>query len=353
MKKLIATTMAAMMALTIVGCGGNNTVALQSDKAEETTKADSDATHLVLTTSALDPEVAPDYNPWADGLLKFKEEVEKNSNGRYVVDIYWYSSYASDAESFQMIQDGETDFNFGAGMSNVDKRFAWQRIPFLLPDLDTVREKLANPNAEGFAINTKLYEENGIKLLAQNSGLQRHIFSTDKLIKVPKYLANETFRTYEDAIVNEFYGGLGNIAIMPYGELYTSLQNGLITATDQQIPSYIIENYYEVAPFYSYVGAQWTSFSLMMNLDKFNQYSEEDQKIFVDAAWACSEAEYESYKDMKADAEKFFDEKGITYYQPTDEELNQWKEYAASLSDKWRELIGEELYNQVSELFNY
>ena len=326
--------MAAMMALTIVGCGGNNTVALQSDKAEETTKADSDATHLVLTTSALDPEVAPDYNPWADGLLKFKEEVEKNSNGRYVVDIYWYSSYASDAESFQMIQDGETDFNFGAGMSNVDKRFAWQRIPFLLPDLDTVREKLANPNAEGFAINTKLYEENGIKLLAQNSGLQRHIFSTDKLIKVPKDLANETFRTYEDAIVNEFYGGLGNIAIMPYGELYTSLQNGLITATDQQIPSYIIENYYVVAPFYSFVGAQWTAYSLMMNLDKFNQYSEEDQKIFVDAAWACSEAEYESYKDMKADAEKFFDEKGITYYQPTDEELNQGKEYAASLSDK-------------------
>ena len=234
-----------------------------------------------------------------------------------------------------------------------DRRMGAELEKLPIPDLDTVREKLANPNAEGFAINTKLYEENGIKLLAQNSGLQRHIFSTDKLIKVPKDLANETFRTYEDAIVNEFYGGLGNIAIMPYGELYTSLQNGLITATDQQIPSYIIENYYEVAPFYSYVGAQWTSYSLMMNLDKFNQYSEEDQKIFVDAAWACSEAEYESYKDMKADAEKFFDEKGITYYQPTDEELNQWKEYAASLSDKWRELIGEELYNQVSELFNY
>ena len=169
---------------------------------------------------------------------------------------------------------------------------------------------------------------------------------------IPRYLRREADERM-DYIVNEFYGGLGNIAIMPYGELYTSLQNGLITATDQQIPSYIIENYYEVAPFYSYVGAQWTSYSLMMNLDKFNQYSEEDQKIFVDAAWACSEAEYESYKDMKADAEKFFDEKGITYYQPTDEELNQWKEYAASLSDKWRELIGEELYNQVSELFNY
>ena len=46
--------------------------------------------------------------------------------------------------AFQMVQDGETDFNFGAGMSNVDGRFAWQRIPFLLPDLETVREKLAS-----------------------------------------------------------------------------------------------------------------------------------------------------------------------------------------------------------------
>lgn len=52
-----------------------------------------------------------------------------------------------------------------------------------------------------------------------------------------------------------------------------------------------------------------------MNLDKFNQYSEEIKRYL----WMLpgrSEAEYESYiKGMKADAEKFFDEKEITYYQ--------------------------------------
>ena len=359
MKKWVSLIVTGMMTASLTACGANDTVTLQQTgasgaaEAEKSEEENPDATHLILTTSALDPEVRPEFNPWADGLLKFKEEVEKNSDGRYVVDIYWYSSYATDAESFQMIQDGETDFNFGAGMSNVDGRFAWQRIPFLLPDLETVKEKLASPDSEGFEINSKLYEENGLKLLAQNCGLQRHIFSTDKLIKVPSDLADETFRTYEDAIVNTFFGGLGNIAIMPYGELYTSLQNGLITATDQQIPSYIIENYYEVAPYYSYVGAQWTSYSLMMNLEKFNSYSPEDQQMFIDAAWACSQAEYDSYKNMKEDAEAFFDENGITYYQPTEEELSQWKDYAISLKNEWSELIGEELYTQVSELFEY
>ena len=358
MKKFYAIIISAVMVATLAGCGGNNTVTLPSSEADSVRQEgkeieNQDAKHLVLTTTALDPEVAPDYNPWADGLVKFKEEVEKNSNGRYIVDIYWYASYASDAEAFQMVQDGETDFNFGAGMSNVDGRFAWQRIPFLLPDLETVREKLASPDSEGYKINSGLYADNGLKLLAQNCGLQRHIFSTKKLIKVPDDLKDETFRTYEDAIVNAFYGELGNVAIMPFGELYTSLQNGLVTATDQQIPSYIIENYYEVAPYYSYVGAQWTSYSLMMNMEKFNSFSEEDQKIFTDAAWACAKAEYESYKDTLSDAESFFDAHEITYYQPSSEELALWQQYAASLSDEWKKLVGDDLYKQVSELFNY
>lgn len=354
MKKLLTLILSAMLAVFLTGCGENNTVDFSSSKSTSANEQTaSDAKHLILTTSALDPTVAPDYNPWADGLLKFKEEVEKNSNGRYVVDIYWYGSYATDAEAFQMIQDGETDFNFGAGMSNVDGRFAWQRIPFLLPDLETVHEKMATPDSKCYEINSELYADNGLKLLAQNCGLQRHIFSTKKLIKVPTDLADETFRTYEDAIVNTFYGGLGNIAVMPYGELFTSLQNGLVTATDQQVPSYIIENYYEVAPYYSYVGAQWTSYSLMMNMEEFNSYSEEDQQIFTDAAWACSEAEYVSYKNMLNDAEEFFDEHGITYYQPTEEELKEWKDYGVSLSDEWKDLVGEDLFNQVAELFNY
>ena len=152
MKKFYAIIISAVMVATLAGCGGNNTVTLPSSEADSVRQEgkeieNQDAKHLVLTTTALDPEVAPDYNPWADGLVKFKEEVEKNSNGRYIVDIYWYASYASDAEAFQMVQDGETDFNFGAGMSNVDGRFAWQRIPFLLPDLETVREKLASPDS--------------------------------------------------------------------------------------------------------------------------------------------------------------------------------------------------------------
>ncbi|WHH56857.1 TRAP transporter substrate-binding protein [Petroclostridium sp. X23] len=358
MKKITVFLLSIMMMLSLVNCGKGNTVTMPNNSkgsvsGGDTQPSNPDAKRLVLTTSALDPAVAPDYNPWGDALLKFKEEVEKNSNGRYKIDIFWYFTYGSDAEMFQMIQDGETDFHFGAGMSNVDGRFAWQRIPFLLKDIDTVREKMANPKAEGFKINSELYADNGIKLLAQNTGLQRNILSSKKMIKVPSDLSGETFRTYEDAIVNTFYGGLGNIAVMPSGELYTSLQNGLVTATEQQVPSYIIEKYYEIAPYYSYVGAQWTMYSLMMNMDKFNSYSEEDQQIFIDAAWNASEAEYQSYVKMLGESEAFFDKNGVTYYQPTDEELKQWQDYAASLGDSWKGLIGAELYDRVTALFDY
>lgn len=65
-----------------------------------------------------------------------------------------------------------------------------------------------------------------------------------------------------------------------------------------------------------------------------------------------AKAEYESYKDMLSDAESFFDAHEITYYQPSSEELALWQQYAASLSDEWKKLVGDDLYKQVSELFN-
>ena len=62
----------------------NNTVTLPSSEADSVRQEgkeieNQDAKHLVLTTTALDPEVAPDYNPWADGLVKFKRKWRKTA----------------------------------------------------------------------------------------------------------------------------------------------------------------------------------------------------------------------------------------------------------------------------------
>lgn len=262
MKKLLCMILALTTALSLCACGPKADAPEQGEADDNTVEPKT----LVLTCTALDPAQVTEFNSWGPAVAAFKEYVEENSNGRYKVDIFYNFTYgSSEAEMWQMLADGEVDFYFGAGLSSVDQRFCWNKIPYLFKNYDQLLELYCDPESEGFKLQSELFEDNGVKMLAQNPGLFRHIMSTKKLIKTPSDLADETFRSYQDAIHTAFFGGLGNIVIMGFGDLYTSMQNGMVTATDQQMPTYVGNTFYDIAPYYSFVGTQNTSYSMMMN----------------------------------------------------------------------------------------
>ena len=356
MKKALCTLLSIAMLNTLVSCGqkATNTPGSTSTPANSSTSTQEpvEAKTLVLTCTALDPKEVTDFNSWGPAVNAFKEYVEENSGGRYKVDVFYNFTYgSSEAEMWQMLADGEVDFFFGAGLSSVDSRFCWNKIPYLLKNYDQLLELYCDPDSEGFALQSRLFEENGVKMLAQNPGLFRHIMSTKKLIKVPGDLADETFRSYQDAIHTAFFGGLGNIVIMGFSDLYTSMQNGMITATDQQMPTYVGNTFYEIAPYYSFVGTQNTSYSMLMNLDAFNGYSAEDQELFTKAAQYCAEVEYEQTQYWDDKTNEYLDSKGVTYYYPTDEELQQWVDYADSMKDTWIDIVGQDIYDEAYRIF--
>ena len=347
-KRITCTALSALLLLSLSSCGNgtNSSSATQGDGDTQETKT------LVLTCTALDPAEVTDFNSWGPAMEAFKEYVEEHSDGRYEVGIFYNFTYGgSEAEMWQMLADGVVDFYFGAGLSSVDPRFGWNKIPYLFKSYDQLLELYCDPDSEGFALQSQLFEENGVKMLAQNPGLFRHIMSTDKLIKVPSDLADETFRSYEDAIHTAFFGGLGNIVIMGFSDLYTSMQNGMITATDQQMPTYVGNTFYEIAPYYSFVGTQNTSYSMLMNLDAFNSYSEEDQQLFIEAAQYCAEVEYEQTQYWDEQTNEYLDSVGVTYYYPTDEEMQQWIDYSNSLESTWVDIVGQDIYDRAIEIF--
>ena len=353
MKKFLCIILALTMVFALCACGQKSEApAASAPESEVKNEEPVEAKTLVLTCTALDPAQVTEFNSWGPAVAAFKEYVEENSGGRYKVDIFYNFTYgSSEAEMWQMLADGEVDFYFGAGLSSVDPRFCWNKIPYLFKNYDQLLALYCDPDSEGFKLQSELFEENGVKMLAQNPGLFRHIMSTDKVIKTPSDLADETFRSYQDAIHTAFFGGMGNIVIMGFGDLYTSMQNGMVTATDQQMPTYVGNTFYEIAPYYSFVGTQNTSYSMMMNLDTFNAYSAEDQELFTKAAQHCAEVEYEQTCYWNEQTDSYLDSKGVTYYYPTEEEMQQWIDYADSMKDTWIEILGEDLYNRAYEIF--
>ena len=256
MKKFLCIILALTMVFALCACGQKSEApAASAPESEVKNEEPVEAKTLVLTCTALDPAQVTEFNSWGPAVAAFKEYIEENSGGRYKVDVFYNFTYgSSEAEMWQMLADGEVDFYFGAGLSSVDPRFCWNKIPYLFKNYDQLLALYCDPDSEGFKLQSELFEENGVKMLAQNPGLFRHIMSTDKVIKTPSDLADETFRSYQDAIHTAFFGGMGNIVIMGFGDLYTSMQNGMVTATDQQMPTYVGNTFYEIAPYYSFVG---------------------------------------------------------------------------------------------------
>lgn len=354
MKRILCALMAAAMLISLTACGSGSSSApsssSQSSSAQSSKPVDSKT--LVLTCTALDPEEVKDFNSWGPAVQAFKEYVEENSNGRYNVDVFYNFTYgSSEAEMWQMLCDGEVDFFFGAGLSSVDARFCWNKIPYLFKNYDQLLKLYCAPDSEGFNLQSEIFADNGIKLLAQNPGLFRNIMSTKKLIKTPSDLAGENFRSYQDAIHTAFFGGLCNIVVMGFSDLYTSMQNGMITATDQQMPTYIGNTFYEIAPYYSFVGTQNTSYSMLMNMDAFNNYSAEDQELFTKAAEHCSEVEYETTQYWEGQTNSYLDKLGVTYYYPSDAEMQQWVDYADSMKDTWVNVVGQDIYDRAYDIF--
>ena len=159
MKKVLCTLLSLAMLLSMASCGNSASSSGGSETqsgSQAASQEEVEAKTLVLTCTALDPDEVTDFNSWGPAVNAFKEYVEENSGGRYKVDVFYNFTYgSSEAEMWQMLADGEVDFFFGAGLSSVDPRFCWNKIPYLFKNYDQLLELYCDPESEGFALQSQ------------------------------------------------------------------------------------------------------------------------------------------------------------------------------------------------------
>jgi len=109
----------------------------------------------------------------------------------------------------------------------------------------------------------------------------------------------------------------GTPVLMPFGEVYSALQKGVIDGYCTSIDSIVSEKFYEVI---NYVNLYWTHSGLtvwMMSLDAYNKLPEEFQKILWEEA---EKAEYAAMAAGRAELTTFlpvFKELGIEVREAT------------------------------------
>ena len=319
-KRILALGMAVCMsAIVFTGCGGG---------AEKTGDNASSASPVTLKLSIGTSQSSKDIGN------KFKEELEKQSEGRILVDIFADNQLGGDREVAEATQYGDIDICLvsttpvATSVPNLNLFDA----PFIFPNRD-VAYKILDGNV-GQAIAKNLEEKVNIKVLGFPENGFRCLTNNKVEVHSPADLKGMKIRVMESEIHMATWEALGaSPTPMSFTELFTALQQKTIDAQENPMENNYANRFYEVQEYCVDTYHVYTPFLFGMNLDKFNSFSPEDQAIIANVGKIATDFQREKAAFYEEDSIKKMQEYGTKVISLTDDERTQFRNAVSSVYD--------------------
>ncbi|MFA8440778.1 TRAP transporter substrate-binding protein DctP [Yoonia sp.] len=280
-----------------------------------------------------------------DGLVVFKNYVEAASNGRIAVELFIGTQLcATGAECLEGVSEGSIDvyISTSGGAAGIFPYVQVLDLPYLMSS-----DRVAEAVLSGDFVRTmrdKALEDSGntIRLMTiGNTGGWRNFANTERRVTGPADMEGLKLRTVVADLPVQLVEAMGASATpIPWPELFTSLQTGVVEGTDNGITDIMGMKFpdaglqYLTLDGHSYMGAMW-----WMNNDNFMAMPEDLRRVVVDGFSALQQATFASPKRKSIEAYEAFVEGGGDIYVPSPEEKAAFAAAAAPVNDWFRENV--------------
>jgi tripartite ATP-independent transporter DctP family solute receptor len=177
--------------------------------------------------------------------VKFAEEVKAATNGKVIINTFSNSALGTEREQYIAVAANELDFTVG-GILLVDMycpEFGFMSAPYLYKDMEHIKKVYFSPLGDRMRAK---FLNNNINLIGVTWRGQRHT-SSNRPIRVPADIKGLKIRMTEMPSWVAIWGGegLGGTTVpIVLGELYTSLQTGVVEASEgpyEQLANYKLQ----------------------------------------------------------------------------------------------------------------
>lgn len=324
--KCIVTAFLCLLVISIVGCGNTEKDSNEkegSGKAEFTIKlgASQPADHPMTTT-----------------MNKFKEIVEKNSDGKVSVEVYPANQLGSQVEMNEGVQSGTVTMTYSSIAymgGNYNPNYNALLLPFLVTKENVEQSYAALDGEIGKELADQM-DDIGIIPLGYGPIGFRHITNSVHPIKTPKDLEGIKIRLQPNDVHIQTFETLGaNPVAMDFSEVYSALQQHVIDAQENPIDIIYTNKFYEVQDYLSLTGHFYDYAGLWMNKEYFDQLPEDLQKVVNDAGLEAVKFHRDLYVEKEDEYLEKLKAEGMEIYEPTAEELKMFQEVSAPVYDKF------------------
>ena len=263
-----------------------------------------------------------------DVALAFKEKLEELSDGAILVDIQASGVMGDEKTVLANILGGDTSVDIVRISAFALNQYGAKKSVFLtLPyvftseehywnfvESDLAKEMLAESKEVGLPFNGLAYGEEGF----------RHFFSKVD-VQTIEDLKGLKIRVSDDPIMTGLVKGLG-AAFTPvsFGELYTSLQTGVVDAAEQPITNYLSNSFQEVAPYMLKDGHTLGTIELIATDAALDKLTDEQKAMVQEAADYAMQVCKESVTLKQEEAQQKLIDMGCTVTEVEDK--TPWQE---------------------------
>ncbi|SCB60392.1 tripartite ATP-independent transporter solute receptor, DctP family [Rhizobium aethiopicum] len=226
----------------------------------------------------------PDGYPTVEGVKYFGELVKERTQGRYSVEVYHSAQLGEEKDTIEQVRSGVIELNrvSMAPFNGTVKESIVPALPYIFRSEEHMHKVM--DGAVGDQIK-KAFEPAGLVVLAFYDAGARSFYNKTKPINSVADMKGLKFRVIQSDIFVDMVAALGaNATPMPYGEVYSGIETGVIDGAENNFPSYDTAKHAEVAKNYALDEHTILPEVFVMNKAAFDKLTPEDQELFKQAA---------------------------------------------------------------------
>jgi tripartite ATP-independent transporter DctP family solute receptor len=260
-------------------------------------------------------DVHPTGYPTVEAVERMGKKLEKATNGRISIQMYPQMQLGGEKEMIEQAQVGALQIariSVGALGPVIDELNVFN-MPFIFRDEQHMRKVIDGPI--GTELLEKISTNPATRLVAlgwMDAGT-RNVYANKPVTK-PTDLKGMKVRMMGNPIFVETMNAMGgNGVAMGFNELYSAMQTGVVDGAENNEPTVLAQNHYQVAKIYSLTGHLIIPEMFVFSKRTWDTLSKDDQALLKKVSREAQLEQRKLWDDKTAKATEELKAKGVQF----------------------------------------
>jgi tripartite ATP-independent transporter DctP family solute receptor len=286
-------------------------------------------------------------HPVHKGMAFMAKRVSEKSQGKMRVDIYPSGQLGAERDLIELLQIGSLAMTkvSSAPLEAFVPEMKIFGMPYVFRDEAHRWKVLQGPIGKKLLLAGEDYFLRGMCYYDAGS---RSFYTKDKPINSPSDLSGLKIRVMKSITAVAMVQALGGSATpIPWGELYTALQQGVVDGAENNPPSFFLSKHFEVCKFYSLDEHTAVPDILLMSTVVWNSLNEQQQQWLQEAVDESVEHQKVLWKAAVDEALAAVQAAGVQVIYP---DKTPFRTSVKSMHESYRGTVIYDLIEQISAI---